>query len=374
MTEKHVWVNGELITSDRMNDLEDRVREVSADLEDRNISFKGDISFEKQITKNYEDNISNKIEHKAVSLTLTNYSTINDDTITGMARMGAEVSLVVMVPTQSVTDSNPTPMDDDVILDFLSRLKAKGVTTFMLKPHLGVVDSFDRGHYVPDDYTSFFNIWKNYMLRVAKICSDNDIPYLSIGCEQFDNTKSTHLQQWLDLIHTVKTAYPDVLLTYAFSATEFNSDDNLGICDYLDVIGFNVYPSLTQKPYSASMNKFDVIGGWWSNPTDGYSFGDRLDKIQDKYKKPTMITESGTRPYLLAINQPHISGDFDENFDAQALYIEAMYYIISRMPYNVGVAWWHGGYSTTHNNPFSFWKPDVVTKSEQTMIKMIGEY
>lgn len=321
--------------------------------------------------KVYENAIysRNKIPKKMISVTIASYMNVSDSILDTIKRVGASISLVVMVPVQSLTDSSPVPDDLSMLINFIKRVQAKNIKIDMLKPHLGDTDNFSRYDYNPSNYDTFFGIWGNYLEKLADLCNKNNIDILSIGCEQFQNTKSIHEKYWLDIINNLHAKFNNVRLTYAFSLYEFKSDDNLSISKYLDYIGFNVYPSLTSELYNDNMTVLDTASGWYSSPSDGFSFDMTIKKIRDKYNKKIIITECGATPYTYAINQSYSTG-YPVDYKALALYIETIFYVVSRIENIIGIAWWHG----ETNGPFTFWSESETTLSETKMKEMIERY
>ena len=321
--------------------------------------------------KVYENAIysRNKIPKKMISLTIASYINVPDSWLDTIKRVGGSLSLVVMVPVQSTTDSSPVPEDLSTLINFIKRVQAKNIKIDMLKPHLGVTDNFSRKDYNPSNYDTFFGIWGSYLKKLADLCAKNNIDTLCIGCEQFQNTKSIHAKYWLGITNDLHAHYNGVHLTYAFSLHEFKSDDNLSIAEYLDYVGLNVYPNLTSELYNNNMTVSDTASGWYSSPVDGFSFDMTINKIRDKYNKKIMITEVGATPYTYAINQSYGKG-YPVNYDALALYIETIFYVVSRIENIIGIAWWHG----EADGPFTFWSESETTLSETKMKEMIERY
>ena len=321
--------------------------------------------------KVYENSIytRNQIPKKMISLTIASYISVPDSWLDTIKRVGASLALCVMVPVQSTTDSSPVPEDLSILTSFIERVQAKGIKIDMLKPHLGVTDNFSRKDYNPSSYDTFFGIWGNYLKNLADICTKNNIDTLCIGCEQFQNTQSIYTHYWLDIINSLHTNFSSVNLTYAFSLYEFKSDDNLSIAEYLDYVGLNVYPNLTSELYNDDMTVLNTASGWYSSPVDGFSFDMTISKIRDKYNKKIMITEVGATPYIYAINQSYGKG-YPVSYDALALYIETIFYVVSRIENIIGIAWWHG----EAGGPFTFWSETETTISETKMKEMIERY
>lgn len=321
--------------------------------------------------KVYENAIysRNKIPKKMISITIARYIDVPDSWLDTVKRVGASLSLCVMVPVQNSTDSSPVPDDLSMLINFIKRVQAKNIKIDMLKPHLGDTDNFSRNDYNPSNYDTFFGIWGNYLEKLADLCTKYDIDTLCIGCEQFQNTKSIYTKYWLEIINNLHANFNSVHLTYAFSLYEFRSDDNLSIVEYLDYVGFNVYPNLTSELYSDDMTIADTASGWYSSPVDGFSFEKTINKIRDKYNKKVMITEVGATPYTYAINQSYSTG-YPVDYKALALYIETIFYVVSRIENIIGIAWWHG----ETNGPFTFWSESETTSSETKMKEMIERY
>lgn len=320
------------------------------------------LSLKGQDGKNFGD--VRKLDYKMIAATLTSYQDIDTDIFKKAAELKADIELVIMSPVTAISDSQPQVQPTVRIQATIDAVKTAGTSVKILKPHLGLYDDFDRAKYVPNDYDLFFATWKSHMLTYAGICDANDIPMLSIGCEQYANTAPEYLHYWRDLIAAIRHAYPNLKLIYAMSRLEFTAIEHMGMFAYIDYIGMNVYPALTDAPYSDDLTVQDVIGGWYQSRSNGVNIQQLIDYYSERYGKPVILTEVGAMPYLRAINTTYIgAGRYPVTYDALALFIHTIFYAVSHSDNVVGLAWWHGNV----NDIFSFWDKAVVTTSEAAL-------
>ena len=316
------------------------------------------------------------LKYKMISNTVADYldgHKIPDSFFTRCSEIGATVSLVVMVPVEN-NGVNKLPYDYpiDTAEKYIKRALDLGTRVDVLKPHIGYTDVFDRFNYNPTDYVGFFNNWKSYLVKLAKLCDKYNIKFLSIGCEQYKQSGIEYLEYWKDIINAIKEV-SQVSVTYAFSKTEFQDKNHRVIMPYLDVIGVNIYPRLTDRKYSDSLPI--LTDGWKFDPLSNFSFEDVLYELSSEYNKDVLVTEVGASPYIHAINESYAGRNplpEETRYDALALYIKSIYYNVSVNGRIIGIAWWHG----EESGPFSFFKysTDEITMSEQAMRDAIKEY
>lgn len=323
---------------------------------------------------NKKQDLSNVLDYKMISATVTDAVDLPTSTFTHIAYAGATTALVSGVLIQNNTDPNLVAMSQTKLLDAINRAKNAGCPVSMLKPHIITQadgDGFSRPTYAPSDYSTFFTNWKTILLALAKICNDNQIPILSIGCEQTQNTDQSHLSSWQDIINTIHNSYPNVKLTYSMSVTEYSNEQlrkNHGqIFRYLDFVGMNVYPEWTSEKYSVDMDYKEISKGWYADQA-GADFEDWINWFYDAYNKQTIITENGIMPQADSLNQVMSNhNNATPDFNVTKLAMQAMFFVIRHSSHIKGYAWWHT------NWPFEYYNSDSNVSVSEAEIKQYFE-
>lgn len=281
-----------------------------------------------------------------ISTTLKNSSDTVDHTFNSIKALQADAALIVLCNTDGKTDPNVQAQSDERIQTVIDDAKAKGVKIDMLKPHIVVDDndSFGRWTYDPSDYGKFFTTWTEVLVDYAKLAVKNNIPILCIGCEQTLTTDKQYYLQWGSLVSQIRTAAPDLKLTYAMNDDEYTDPDNHGqICALLDYVGVNCYPSWTKNVDTTTINAEDVYQRWYGDIKE-IDYQECIDTLTQTYHIPAIITESG---------YPQ-EADVDEggNSHYQAMWYQNLYQVIKDNDNVIGFAWWFSWWSNGGDNEF----------------------
>ncbi|MBP5841393.1 hypothetical protein J8137_02330 [Lactiplantibacillus plantarum] len=359
-------------------------------------------SFQKKITEQLTDSITNMnasltdfsknasayaldrhlLTYKSVSLSVTPNNSVQAPTadfpFNHLANMGTSASIVVMMNVNNATDPNVTMPNDSVITNAISAAKTAGVSITMLKPHIGTsyMDWLDRSTYKPSNWDTFWNNWQTIMLHYAGLCDANNIPILCLGCEQYNCTDISMLSHWATITQTIRAKYPDLKLTYAAVGEEYLDYEGHGaIAQYLDYMGWNIYPSYTYKLVAKNNSTgiaVDELTRAYYNSTVNYH--EAVDKYKELYGKLTFITETGVEPTddglvkLTSDNNMTQNSDPTQQtglFETPALAMEAFFNGLAQNPNIVGFAWWAVGY------PFYFFNNVETSIAETTMRKYV---
>ena len=325
------------------------------------------------------------LKYKTVSSTVTPTQPQNgltDDTINHLLYQGASSVLCIMVGITSASDPTPTMLSNSTVEDNIKRARAKNLPITMLKPHLGVnySDGFNRGSYEPSNYKTFFANWKVVLMNYAQMCTAYNIPFLCLGCEQAKTTVNTYAPYWKDIAETIKTSYPNLLLTYSANGTEWLNDNQTDYMQYLDYIGVNIYQTYSMSLYTE--NKYDMeemkktlysnmVSREASNPPIIDKPIYRLAELNRIYEKPIFVTEVGTMAYNDSLAKSVSSLYQDplqtKYYDCQALVMEAFYNEVCKLSFVEGVSWWHTA------EPFKYFKDDATTSAEAMLTKLYKE-
>lgn len=321
----------------------------------------------------------NRLKWLSASNTLTNGSTPTDIVYQHLKYQGVDQTLIVMVNITSTTDSNPVMMDNSRVIAAIDNAKSKGVGTVMLKPHLGInwSDGTERYNLNPSDMGIMLNNWKAILLNYASICNSKNIPVLCIGCEQRTMTTQTYKNYWEEIVNSIKSEYPDLLLTYAADSVEgiqFNTS-----CIYtlsgLDYIGLNLYPQWYKREYSAELTYKDIMPSAYNSyaPTgEGFKMVDRINYIKDVYNKDVYITEIGVMPFddgLVTLKSQYA---YDEtaprNYNVPAICYESMFNTYAKNKNVVGMSIWHTKF------PFCYFDVASSATGESLAEEVIKKY
>ncbi|MCG0635016.1 metallophosphoesterase [Lactiplantibacillus plantarum] len=285
-----------------------------------------------------------------------------------LAKQNVGAVLVVMVNVASSTDPSPITMDDSRVQQAIDNATSAGVKVSMIKPHLGAnwSDGFDRQHYLPSNIDEFFENWTNILLQYAALCDKNGIPLLCIECEQTLLTVNNYLSYWTKLVGTLKSKYPNLLLTTA-SNSAFFDDDQTDIFGLVDIIGVNVYPNYTYKiDVGGNLTIQDIQGSYYDNVMN-MNYMSRISTLSYRYQKKFFITEIGVMPQddgLVHLMSDHYA-DSSRDYHVQALAMRLMFEELFSNKNICGFSWWHTG------EPFDYFNDSQTTEAEQTMIDYV---
>lgn len=313
------------------------------------------------------------LEYKTVSTTVGgNGGTLmpTTDVYKHLAFQGADNTLVVMVNIKSDTDADPVMISDSMINQALRNAEAENVKTKMIKLHLGInySDSYSRGDYSPNA-DEFFSNWKDICLNYAEICEKNNIPILCIGCEQVKQTVDANYNYWADVVSTIRSKYPKLLLTYAAHSDEYEVDSPLKIWGLFDFIGFNMYFHYTNKLVSEDPTLEEMIQAYYSPIYKQQSMMDIVNLYAKTFNKKIFITETGLMPKDKGLSYPYDPESSNEptTYYGTSLAIRAVFNGLCTNENIAGIAWWHV------DAPFDYFNDNEITKAEKAMKECLEE-
>jgi hypothetical protein len=312
-----------------------------------------------------------KLTYKSVSVHvgLNGYKKPDISIWRHLKTQGASATLIVMVGITSETDDNPQMFDDTLIQEAINDANSVGVVITMIKLHLGInfSDGFNRGNYLPANIQTYFSNWQSICLHYADLCDQYEIPVLCIGCEQPNQTLNEYVSNWESIVTSIKAKHPNLLLTYAPKTWEAQAPQNQEINSVLDIIGYNVYLTYTQKLLSEETPKLDELAKafWWQN--DGLNVIDTLNELSERFQKPVFITEIGCMPIdngLTSVVPPNYETQ-PQNFNAVYWLMKASFDVLFRENNVIGFAWWSA------EPPFTYYSENTITSAEQIMIDYV---
>ena len=269
-----------------------------------------------------------------------------------------------MINIKGDTDANPVMFSDSIVNQALANATTANVKTTMIKLHLGTnySDSYGRKAYHPDVAT-FFPNWKTICLHYAKMCTDNNIPILCIGCEQVQQTVDANYSYWADIVSAIRSQYPNLLLTYAAHANEYQVDTPLKFWGLLDFIGFNMYFHYTDKLVSQNPTLDEIIQSYDAPVFNGKSTMDLINMHANAFNKKIFITETGLMPKDMGLARAYdpANASGPTTYDGTALAIKAVCDGLCQNDNVLGFSWWHV------SRPFDYFNDTEVTSAEQTM-------
>lgn len=302
---------------------------------------------------------------------------LTDNEANHLNAIGAEACIVDMVNITSATDYNPQTSDLSYLQQTIDLLTKHNVPVKMLKPHLGVnwSDGFSRSQYQPDDIPTFFENWKKILLAYAKIADQNKIPILCIGCEQFQQSNDSNVGFWKELTSALRAVYPNLLLTYAFANAEFSDPNHLALCECLDIIGLNVYPTYVYTEDDNNVTLQDTMQSIAYSPA-GKQYYKIVDDISSRFHKNILLTEVGVMPLKGGLAKALVDG-FDKHTDINdpaydysisALVMETIFNTLAKDKNVIGFSWWH------LDQPFQFFNLQAATDSLSPAEQVFQKY
>lgn len=309
----------------------------------------------------------NYLKYKTVSTTVWGVGGTHIPTVgvyKHLAFQGADNTLVVMINIKGNTDANPVIFSDSIVNQALANATTANVKTTMIKLHLGTnySDSYSRKDYNPD-LATFFSNWKTICLHYAQMCTDNNIPILCIGCEQVQQTVDTNYNYWADVVSTIRSQYPNLLLTYAARYNEYQVDTPLKLWELLDFLGFNMYFHYTNKLVSQNPTLDEIIQSYDVPVFKAKSIMDLINIHANTFNKKIFITETGLMPNDMGLAKAYNPANANDakTYDGTALAIKAVCDGLCQNDNVLGFSWWHV------SGPFDYFNDTEVTSAEQTM-------
>lgn len=273
-----------------------------------------------------------------------------------IARLGANATLVVLCYIDGPTSTTFTRVSDERIEAVFALAKERGVRITLLKPHIATQadgDGFYRATYAPASVDDFFTQWGKQLEHFAQLCADNDVEYLSVACEQPEQTAAEHYDRWVPMLAKVRAVHPGVKLTAAFTTLElfllytyWLPQKTPHMAQLLDVFGINSWIRLTDKVYtpaSPNITVDELVAGWHGagGKTDDHL--GKLEAVCAQLRMPFLVTEVGCRPRVdgLAQQEGSTPATGAENYDVQALLYSSVLGAPLQSSWCTGASIWH---------------------------------
>ena len=237
------------------------------------------------------------------------------------------------------TDGRVMWGERDAGLETTTRLARQlGIKT-LLKPHIWMRPS-STGKWRSDiemgseeDWRSWFEDYRKFILHYAKFAQKNGIEALCIGTE-LHQTVVKREKEWRKIISEIRQVY-DGKLTYA--ANWYREFEELKFWNELDFIGIQAYFPLAKKE---DPTLEELKNGWLSHM-------EAIEDVSKKYNKPVVFTEIGYRSDANAAIKPwewparrsrEIANEQD--LQTQANCYEAFFQIFWKKEWVAGAYFW----------------------------------
>ncbi len=248
------------------------------------------------------------------------------------------VNTIAIVPyTYMANPEKPTPLkipkepgaeNDQSVLFTNFMAKEKGFIT-MLKPQIWLRNSWpgDIEMKSSEDWKTFFDYYRRWILHYAFISQKHEIDLFCIGVEM-TKVAVEHPDFWRKLIKDVQKIYKGKI-TYA--ANWYKAFEYVEFWNMLDYVSINFYFPLSQEanPTKTTLKKNFIK--YYAN----------LQIIAQRYKKPLLFTEIGFRSSETPWINPHAvpkNGLYSP--DNQSLCYETVLEVLQEQNNYAGIYWW----------------------------------
>lgn len=184
------------------------------------------------------------------------------------------------------TDITPVNSYDTVkaVIDYASSL---GITTIGLKPHFN--DNKGSSWFLMQSmsYTETWlsDIYKPVLINLANVCIEKNLQYLGVSNEMPYQTAS-YQNTWKSICDEIKSKG-----LKTFCCLTVHEYFNNAVCNYVDIIGLNVYPHISSKGVNTSIDESIKA---FSKDLRGYNYIEYINKLANRHKdKEIWITEIG---------------------------------------------------------------------------------
>ena len=195
------------------------------------------------------------------------------------------------------TDITPINPYDTVkaVIDYASSL---GITTIGLKPHFN--DNTGTSWFRMESM-SFIEAWlngayKSVLMNLANICIEKKLPYLGVVNEMPYQTGS-YQNIWKSICDEIKSKG-----LKTFCCLTVHEYFNNTVCNYVDIIGLNVYPHISSK---GLMTSIDESIKAFTKDLRGFNYSEYINKLANRHKdKEIWVTEVGCSKNIDALSIP----------------------------------------------------------------------
>lgn len=271
--------------------------------------------------------------------------------------LNGSIELVCFISVINENDKTfISPDVNNLIIPFINYCKDNDIKISLGKIHL--VKTLSPSDHTPSDANGIKglikplegdeNIWfSNYKIAVNNIVNalyNEGIKYVVIANEnELISTNYNYLEYWKDLINTLKNTYTGLKIGYSLHVGEqeyFEFEKRYNrptMLDYLDFIGINTYPSMSNNKVYDGTKKIEDMKKILSKNVDIIS---KLYKLYPS--KEFLITETGSMGRDNSLNDPiDTSYKYNKNSIVQGLYIKLIIEELATREYVKGFYIWH---------------------------------
>lgn len=144
------------------------------------------------------------------------------------------------------------------------------------------------------DKQLYFSDMSRCVLRYINGTSSHTFDSVAIGTEDI-NATSAYKTEWLSVITAIRGVYDGSIVSVSY----INQLETLSFADYVDYLGFDVYPALTYNPEITKISNQELEEKFWVRGG--------LERIYNycvKHNKKAFIIESGNTPFRLSYTGP----------------------------------------------------------------------
>lgn len=206
---------------------------------------------------------------------------------------------------------------DQYIETILDTIKAEGFETVMIKMHMSAR--------LTNASVVTLASYKNVLIHYAKMAERHNVDYFMYANEQFSAT-NTARSSWEDIYRSIKDNYSG--LTGISLAHE--EEKTAIIMDLNDVVGFNIYPSMTYDPDVSKVKVQDCANAWYFDIQTQHNYIQSMRDIKEKYNVSILITETGIQSQWGRLAYPGVNNqDTVYSEETQHMFYKATMPIIS---------------------------------------------
>ena len=245
------------------------------------------------------------------------------------------VEVVVTASTLSVQSTvidwlGPSMPTDASLREIIAYARRLGLKV-LLKPHVDAAGSPWRGDigqgFTEQQWGTWFANYRAFIVHYAQLAGDSGVDEFSVGCE-LDATVGREAG-WRWVVAGVRAVYHGPL-TYSDDQV-LGHPDVIKWWDSVDVIGEDIYPTLSQK---LEPSVADLRSGW-------HKYMPWLHRLAQRWHKPVLLTEIGCRSLSGGAQFPGVfREDGPVDLGLQRCWYAAALKELGRRPWLVGTFWW----------------------------------
>lgn len=217
--------------------------------------------------------------------------------------------IFIVIPSNLENDTITPILTDEFINGIIVYCKSKNFKSIVLKLHLN-----NSIYYKPTDINTFMNNIETNIIKYSNLSVNNGLNTIII-CNELNNIIGIQELKWKDIITQVKNKGLNVGVTY----NGFDKLDKSVLNNYIDIIGVNHYPSLTDGGYNISdLNAKKVI----LEKTVSY-----CTRLKKKYpNKEIWLSEIGCTRNIDALYQPWnwVFSTEEQSLEPQKIYYKSI--------------------------------------------------